>query len=164
MMAFLTCVVTMINIVISLEVNFYPYFSRYLTLLNKGSIVDIKNAENLMKRSLFDEIYYCVVKQFLVSLSCIVFGSMLLRTSIFGLSVEMIGIFRVLCVGYGMYACGYALVLVMFYLNYQRVYVVMLIFSICAIALSFIFSLGDERLYGVGLVIAGMIFFISCSV
>ena len=161
MVAFLTGVITMINIVISLEVNFYPYFSRYLSLLNKGSVVDIKKAENLMKKSLFDEIYYCVVKQFIVTLFCIVFGSMLLRTALFGMNEEMIGVFRVLCTGYGMYVCGYALVLVLFYLNYQRVYIVMFLFAVCSISFGYVFSKGDDRLYGVGLVIAGFIFFVS---
>lgn len=161
MVAFLTGIVTMINIVVSLEVNFYQYFSRYLNLLNKGSIVEIKNAEERMKESLYDEIYYCVAKQFLVTISCIVFGSMLLRSSFFGMTEEMIGIFRVLCVGYGAYACGYALVLVMFYLNYKKVYVVMAVFAACTILLGFVFSLGPESLYGVGFTISGIVLFIS---
>ena len=80
------------------------------------------------------------------------------------MSEEMIGVFRVLCVGYGMYACGYALVLVMFYLNYQKVYVVMALFAVSNIILGIIFSKGNENLYGVGLVIAGMALFVSAFV
>lgn len=161
MMAFLTGVITMINIVISLEVNVYPYFSRFLKLLEKGSIGDIKNAEHHMKYTLYDEIYYCVAKQFFITLACIVFGSMILRSSLFRMGEDMIGIFRVLCVGYGMYACGYAIVLVMFYLNYQMVYVVMALFAVSAIVLTGIFARGNESLFGVGFVIAGAVLFIS---
>lgn len=37
----------------------------------------------------------------------------------------------------------------------------MFLFAACSISFGYVFSKGDDRLYGVGLVIAGFIFFVS---
>ena len=162
MLAFLTCIITIINITTSLEVNFYPYYFRYIRLINGGgSITELKKAERLMKRTLFDEIFYCLIKQFFVTLICIVFGSLILNAVLPGITPEMTGIFRVLCVGYALYASGYALLLVLMYFDYRLVYVSLLLYAVSTTVLGIRCAIGDARFYGAGFVIGGMVFLVA---
>ena len=162
MLAFLTCVMTIITITTSLEVNFYPYYYRYIRLLNGGgSITELKKAEDVMKRTLYDEMFYCLLKQFFVTLFCIVFGSLLLSARSFGFTAEMTGIFRVLCVGYALYASGYAFLLVLLYFSYRLVYVSLVLYAVTATVLGIWFAGGDATFYGTGFVVAGGVFLIS---
>lgn len=159
MIAFLSCIITVINITTSLEVNFYPYYYKYIHLLNHGgSLNELKKAESAMKRTLYDEIFYCLIKQFFVTLVFIVGGSMLLKSLGFSFTGEMLGIFRVLCVGYALYASGYALLLVLLYFSYRFVYVPLVLYALAAIGLSVFVSNGAPGLFGAGFVIAGLIF------
>lgn len=49
LMAFLSILITTINFVVSMEVNFYPKYRNYYSLFNdEGSIRDLKQAEHEM--------------------------------------------------------------------------------------------------------------------
>lgn len=158
MLAFLTSVITIINISTSLEVNFYPYYHKYFNLLNKGgNITELNKAEAVMKRIMYDELFYCMIRQFFATLVCIVFGSRLLLILPIGMSGEMIGVFRVLCVGYALYASGYAFLLVLLYFNYGKVYVSLIIYGAASVIFTAFFATKDPALYGTGFVIAGML-------
>lgn len=68
MLAFLTILITTVNFVVSVEVNFYPTYRSYYSLLNDGGTVkDITVAENEMLAVLNRELHYTALKQLLVT-------------------------------------------------------------------------------------------------
>lgn len=63
MLAFLTILITTVNFVVSVEVNFYPTYRSYYSLLNDGGTVkDITVAENEMLAVLNRELHYTALK------------------------------------------------------------------------------------------------------
>jgi len=72
LLAFMTTLVTTVNFVVSVEVNFYPKYRIHYSLYNdKGTIGDIKQAENEMLETLKTEIFYTSLKQLLTTALCI---------------------------------------------------------------------------------------------
>lgn len=72
MLAFLTILITTVNFVVSVEVNFYPTYRSYYSLLNDGGTVkDITVAENEMLAVLNRELHYTALKQLLVTAAVI---------------------------------------------------------------------------------------------
>lgn len=113
---FFTILVTTINFVTSLEVNFYPKYKLYFSLLNKGgSLADIEKAKAEMLTVLKQELLYLAMRQVFVTVISIVFISEVLDLIGLGLTTTMIGLFRVLCVGYAFYAIGNTMMLYLLY-------------------------------------------------
>ena len=72
MLAFLTILITTVNFVVSVEVNFYPTYRSYYSLLNDGGTVkDITVAENEMLAVLNRELHYTALKQLLLTAAVI---------------------------------------------------------------------------------------------
>ena len=69
MIAYLTILITTVNFVVSVEVNFYPKYRNYYSLFNdKGEIKDILQAGNEMRKVLNMELKYTALKQLLLIL------------------------------------------------------------------------------------------------
>ena len=114
--AFLSILVTTINFVTSVEVNFYPKYRNFFDALNNGGILkDINRAGQEMKEVLFRELTYTFMKQLFTTIVFIIGGSIILPMLPLGMTDDMLGIFRVLCVGYAFYAVGSCLMLIQLY-------------------------------------------------
>jgi uncharacterized membrane protein len=98
------------------EVNFYHTYRRYFNLLNgDGSLSNVDKAYEEMLSVLKQELFYLAIQQVFVTVFAVVMIGELLVYFGLGFTSNMIGIFRVLCVGYGLYAIGNSLMLFLLY-------------------------------------------------
>lgn len=121
LIAFLSILITTINFVTSVEVNFYPKYRNYFSLFNDGgSLMDIRQAEREMKSTLIQELTATFTKQFFATIVFIMAGTFLLPYLPLGMNEDMLGIYRVLCVGYAFYAIGNCTMLIQLYFSDNR--------------------------------------------
>lgn len=115
---FLTILITTVNFVVSVEVNFYPRYRDYYALYNdRGTILDIDVACEDMCSTLSRELLYAAVRQAFMTFLALVFGSVLLKSYPLGFTDRSLGIFRVLCIGYGLYAIANMFMLALLYFS-----------------------------------------------
>ena len=158
--AFLSILLTTVNFVTSVEVNFYPKYRNYLCLFNDGgSLTDILQAEKEMKVTLNKELEYTFTKQFFITLVFIVAGTISLPELGMIFSGDSMGIFRVLCVGYGFYAVGNCTMLISLYFadNYGALLdsIVFMVFTVVGTVL---LKDGSSQFYGFGFMLGSMVF------
>lgn len=158
--AFLSILITTINFVTSVEVNFYPKYRVYFELYNKGgTLVDIRRAEEELTGTLFRELGYTFTKQFFASVVFVIGGTLLIPMLPFGFTEEMLGIYRVLCVGYAFYACGNCIMLMTLYFSDNTgALCSTAVYAVCSVAGTIATMYGDARYYGFGFLAAGVIF------
>ncbi len=166
LLSFMTALITTVNFVVSVEVNFYPKYRNHYSLYNdKGTIDNIKQAEKEMIGTLKTELFYTALKQLLFTAAVIALGGYLLDLLPLGFNEIMRGYFRTLCVGYGVYAIGNMLMLILLYFtDYKGALLTTAIFAVASTgftALSLCFS---NIYYGFGFLIAAMIFAAACAV
>ena len=80
-----------------------------------GSIKDIEAAEDRMVEVLSRELVYCGYRQIISTLLFVVFGGFIMDFLPLGMMDLGKGIFRTLCVGYGLYAIANAMMLILLY-------------------------------------------------
>ncbi|MBQ2921988.1 MAG: exopolysaccharide Pel transporter PelG [Tyzzerella sp.] len=162
LLAFMTALMTTVNFVVSVEVNFYPKYRNHYSLYNdKGTISDIKQSEKEMLDTLKTEIFYTALKQLLFTAACIALGGYLLDLLPLGFNEIMRGYFRTLCVAYGLYAIGNMLMLILLYFtDYKGACFTTAIFAVATVVLSVISLFFSYVYYGFGFLIAAMIFVI----
>lgn len=152
--AFFSILVTTINFVTSVEVNFYPRYRQYFGLFNDGgTLSDIKRAEEEMLIVLRQELFYLALRQvFATVLFIAVGGALLVRLNI-GFSDTMLGTFRILCVGYALYAIANSLMLIqLYFVDNIGAFFTSLLFSVFANVGTFLFMKGYYWLYGFGFI------------
>ncbi len=162
LMAFITSLPTTVNFVTSVEVNFYPKYRLYFSLLNgDGSLSNIEKAYDDMLDVLKQEIFYLAIQQIFVTLFSITLVGELLSYLKLGLTPGMIDMFRVLCVGYGIYAIGNILVLFLLYFssNVDALWAVCSFFVVNLLATLYTISL-SQTYYGFGFVFAGVVLYL----
>lgn len=162
LLAFMTSLVATVNFVIFVEVNFYPSYKRYFNLLNgDGSLSDVEKAYEKMMTVLRQELFYLAIQQVFVTVFAVVMIGELLIYFGFGFTSNMIGIFRVLSVGYGLYAIGNSLTLFLLYFSNNGD---ALLTTAVLLVLNFfgtVFTLTlPEVYYGFGFVFASAIFYL----
>lgn len=114
--AFFSILITTVNFVTSVETNFYPRYHTYYSLFNdEGSIRDIDQAGEEMLRVLRRELAYNGFKQLFCTVGFVVLGSLLLQALPLGVTEGSLAAFRLLCVGYGLYALANTMMLVLLY-------------------------------------------------
>ncbi|MBR5223035.1 MAG: exopolysaccharide Pel transporter PelG [Clostridia bacterium] len=162
LLAFMTALMTTVNFVVSVEVNFYPKYRNHYSLYNdKGTIKDILQSEKEMLDTLKTEIFYTSLKQLLFTAACIALGGYLLDLLPLGFNEIMRGYFRTLCVAYGLYAIGNMLMLILLYFtDYKGACFTTAIFAASTIILTLVSLLFSNVYYGFGFLIAAMIFVI----
>ena len=162
LLAFMTALMTTVNFVVSVEVNFYPKYRNHYSLYNdKGTISDIKQFEKEMLDTLKTEIFYTALKQLLFTAACIALGGYLLDLLPLGFNEIMRGYFRTLCVAYGLYAIGNMLMLILLYFtDYKGACYTTAIFAVATVVLTVISLLFPYVYYGFGFLTAAMIFVI----
>ena len=160
LLAFMTALMTTVNFVVSVEVNFYPKYRNHYSLYNdKGTIGDIKQSEKEMMSTLKTELLYTAVKQLLFTAACIALGGYLLDMLPLGFNEVMRGYFRTLCVAYGLYAIGNMLMLILLYFtDYKGALITTAVFAGATILLTIVSLSFSYIYYGFGFLIAAMIF------
>lgn len=163
LLAFITTLITTVNFVVSVEVNFYGKYRNHYSLYNdKGTVKDIKQAEKEMLDTLKTEMLYTAIKQLLCTALFIAAGGFLLDSLPLGFSETMRGYFRTLCVGYGLYAVGNMTMLILLYFtDYKGAFFTTAVFAAGSIIFSVISLFYPPVYYGFGFLIASMAFFIT---
>jgi polysaccharide biosynthesis protein PelG len=155
---FFTILVSTINFVTSLEVNFYPKYKLYFSLLNKGgALSDIEKAKTEMLTVLKQELLYLALRQMFVTIISIIFIAEILNLLGVGFTNTMIGLFRVLCIGYAFYAIGNTMLLYILYFaaDTLALYPAFTLFFANAIGTYVTLSL-PSNYYGFGFVFASL--------
>ncbi len=162
LVAFLSTLITTINFVTSVEVNFYPKYRTYYSLFNdEGTLTDIEQAEREMRTCLQDELSYNAAKQVFATIIFIVAGTLILPTLPLGFNEEMLGIYRVLCLGYAFYAIGNSVMLMSLYFSDEfGAFVSTLVFAITSVIATIVFEFLPNQYYGFGFVIGAACFMI----
>lgn len=160
LIAFTSTLVTTVNFVTSVEVRFYPEYRTYFTLFNEGgSISDIDNTEKSMLEVLKDELLYLCQKQTFTTILFVVIGSILLPRLPLGFNSDMLGIFRVLCVGYALYAIGNSVMLILLYFSDNGgAFWCSLVFALATNIATFILKFLPSAFFGFGFVIGSALF------
>lgn len=158
--AFLSALISTVNYVVSVEVNFYPKYRRYYALYNGGgAITDIEPAGREMLSVLAREIRYASMRQLFCTVLFIVFGSAVLKALPLGFSDAGLGMFRILCVGYGLYAIGNMLMLSLLYFCDNRGALVCCgVFAAISTAATLISLLYSTEYYGEGFTLGAAAF------
>ena len=166
LLAFMTALMTTVNFVVSVEVNFYPKYRNHYSLYNdKGTIKDILQSEKEMLDTLKTEVFYTSLKLLLFTAACIALGGYLLDLLPLGFNEIMRGYFRTLCVAYGLYAIGNMLMLILLYFtDYKGACITTGIFAVSTIVLTVVSLLFPNIYYGFGFLIAAMIFTVAAAV
>lgn len=163
LVAFISILTTTINFVTSVEVNFYPKYKQYFSLFNDGGAMkDIEIAEQEMLTVLQQELNYLAQKQFVVTVLFIVVGGPLLISPYLGFNETMLGTFRILCVGYGLYAIANSIMLSLLYFadNVGALWT-SLIFMISSVAGTLALLNGSQRFYGFGFLFGALLMYIT---
>lgn len=162
LIAFLTILVTSVNFVVSVEVNFYPRYRDYYSLFNDGGVVgDIVVAEEEMLATLNRELRFCALKQLFVTSAVISLETTVLSALPLGFNTLMHGYFRTLCVGYGLYAVGNTLLLILLYFtDYKGAVLASGLFAGVAGLATAVSLLLPQQFYGFGFLLGAAVLFI----
>ena len=162
LIAFLTILVTTVNFVVSVEVNFYPRYRDYYSLFNDGGVVgDIVVAEEEMLSTLNRELRFCALKQLFVTAAVISLETTVLSALPLGFNNLMHGYFRTLCVGYGLYAVGNTVMLILLYFtDYKGAVLASGLFGGVAGLATAVSLLLPQQFYGFGFLLGAAVFFI----
>lgn len=162
LIAFLTILVTTVNFVVSVEVNFYPRYRDYYSLFNDGGVVgDIVVAEEEMLSTLNSELRFCALKQLFVTAAVISLETTVLSALPLGFNSLMHGYFRTLCVGYGLYAVGNTVMLILLYFtDYKGAVLASGLFAGVAGLATVVSLLLPQQFYGFGFLLGAAVFFI----
>lgn len=159
-LAFLSILVTTINFVTSVEVNFYPRYRNYFSLFNDGgSLMDIKQAEREMKTTLVQELTYTFSAQFFSTIVFILAGTILLPYLPLGMNEDMLGIYRVLCIAYAFYAVGNCGMLIQLYFSDNKgAFISGLSFMLVSCIVTILTRNSSMKYYGAGFLAGGVVF------
>lgn len=160
MLAFMSILPTTVNFVVSMEVQCYPAYREYCGLFNEGGTLgDIALAEKRLLTVMNRELWYTALKQLFFTAAVISLESTLLDVLPLGFNDLMHGCFRTLCIGYGLYAVGNTVVLLLLYLTDARGAVAAAAgFAAASVGLT-AFSLHfDPAYYGFGFLLGAAVF------
>ena len=165
--AFITTLMTTISFATTTEVYFYPAYKNYFSLLNtNGSLQAIELAENEMLAIMRHELLYLVFKQFVVTLLVSTIGSAILDEAKFaGFNATSRGLFRVMCVGYGIYASANGIIMMLFYFaDYRDALISAFLFAAGTLGLSlyFIRIKADISFFGFSIMGGAILMYLSC--
>lgn len=165
--AFFSILITTISFVTSVEVRFYPEYRQYYSLYNDGgSINDIEAAEDRMVEVLGRELVYCGYRQIISTILFVVFGGFIMDILPLGMMDLGKGIFRTLCVGYGLYAIANAMMLILLYFeDYVGSVTATGVFALVANALTiWQAARGDTTYFGAGFMAGAVVYFVIALV
>ena len=161
--AFFSILITTISFVTSVEVLFYPEYRQYYSLYNDGgSISDIEAAEDRMVEVLSRELRYCGYRQIISTILFVVFGGFIMDLLPLGMMDLGKGIFRTLCVGYGLYAVANSMMLILLYFeDYVGSVTATCAFAVVANAVTIWQArYGDTAYFGIGFMAGAIVYFV----
>lgn len=160
LLAFLTILVTTVNFVVSVEVNFYPKYREYYSRLNDGGVIgDVKESEREMLIVLKSELGYTALKQLIATALAIALGNLIVYSLPLGFNDLMFGYFQTLCVGYGFYAVGNMTMLMQLYFtDYRGALMSTGVFALCSTVFTIISLAFDADFFGFGFLAGSAIF------
>lgn len=161
--AFFSILVTTVNFVTSVEVRFYPTYRNYYGLFNdKGAIRDIDQAEEEMLGTLEKELVFDGHKQLIATVLFLVLGSIALEYAPLGFTDTSIGIYRFLCVGYGIYAVANSVMLILLYFeDYTGALAGTAAFAAVSVILTIVQNLfGSVEYFGLGFLAGAAVFYL----
>ncbi|MDR0943408.1 MAG: exopolysaccharide Pel transporter PelG [Ruminococcus sp.] len=161
--AFVTTFFATINFSAQVEVNFYPFYRNYFDLLNgEGTIRQIDSAETSLTSTMWRELSYLTIKQLIFSVLVIALGAQLLDAlEIVYFDSVSEGVFQTLCIGYGLYAVGNSIMLVLLYFSdYKDAAISTFVFAAGTIIGSIIFD-DNFAVIGLGFTIGAALFYIT---
>ena len=166
LLAFLTSVITTINFVVSVEVNFYPKYRTHYSLYNdRGTIDNIKQAEREMLTTLKMELFYSALKQLLFTALVVGLGGYLLDVLPLGFNEMMRGYFRTLCVAYGICAIGNMIMLILLYFtDYKGAMITTSVFAGSTVVFTLLSLLFPNIFYGVGFLASSLVFAVVAAI
>lgn len=165
--AFFSLLITTINFITSVEVNFYPKYQNYYGLFNDcGAIRDIKQAEKEMLAVLRQELIYAGHKQLFTTILFIVILPPILETLPLGFTALSGGIFRFLCVGYGAYAIANSMMLIQLYFeDYIGAVIDTTLFGVIVTAATVWQILyADPSYFGIGFFAGALVYYIAAVI
>ena len=166
LLAYMTSLITTINFVISVEVNFYPKYRNHYSLYNDGGTIDnIKKSEREMLNTLKSELFYAALKQLVFTMLIIAVGGYILDLLPLGFDETMRGYFRTLCVAYGICAIGNMIMLIQFYFtDYKGALIGTSVFVVTTIVFTLLSLLLPSVYYGFGFLLSSLVFAIVGAV
>lgn len=162
LIAFLTILVTTVNFVVSVEVNFYPTYRNYYSLFNDGGAVgDIVTAEEEMLSTLERELRYTALKQLFVTLAFISLESTVLDMLPLGFNDLMHGYLRTLSLGYCLYAIANTVLMILLYFtDYLGAVCAAAAFAVSTSGFTVLLLGADPAYYGFGFLLGAALFFL----
>lgn len=160
LIAILSILITSVSFVTSVEIRFYPEYQKYFTLLNHGgNISDIDESEKKMLRILNDEMGYLAVKQVIATIVFLSLGTVILDMLPLGFTSDMLGIYRILCLGYAFYAMGNSLLLILLYFEDHRgAFQGAFLFALVTNVLTYLIKDWESSYYGLGFLLGSAVF------
>ncbi len=166
LVAIISVLITMVNFVVSTETRFYRHYKDYFSLLNgKGNITEIETTERKMIQILEEELGYLTIKQVITTFLFISVGTILLPRTPLGFTSEMLGIYRMLCIGYAFYAIGNSMLMILLYFEDNKGALrAALLFAVTTNLLTFLFRGSNSAFYGLGFILGSAVFYLYASV
>lgn len=160
LVAILSVLITTINFVASTETRFYPHYKKYFSLMNEsGSVMDIETTERKMIQVLDEEIGYLTIKQIIATFLFISIGTIALPRTALGFTSDMLGIYRMLCIGYALYAIGNSMLMILLYFeDNQGAFRAALLFALSTNLFTFLLKDMDSAFYGLGFIVGSGVF------
>ena len=161
--AFFSILITTVNFVTSVEVRFYPTYRNYYGLFNdNGAIRDIDQAEKEMLGTLEKELTFDGHKQLISTILFLVFGSIIFENLPLGFNDTSLGIYRFLCVGYGIYAVANSIMLILLYFeDYAGALAGTAVFAVVSVILTILQNIfGSVEYFGLGFLVGALVFYV----
>ncbi len=162
LISFFSLLITTVGFVTSAEVNFYPKYSNYYGLFSdRGTIHDIQLAEKEMLDVLRQELVFLGSKQLFTTLLFVVIGTPAISSLFPGITSLSLSIYRLLCVGYGLYAVANTMMLLgLYFEDYTGAAMSTGAFGVISTAVNLLQILhGDVEYYGFGFFLGALAFF-----
>ena len=148
-------IVTLVFLFVPLVLLFMFTYRNYYSLFNDDGVVgDIVTAEEEMLAVLNRELRFTALKQLFVTAAILSLENTLLALLPLGFNDLMHGYFRTLCVGYGLYAVGNTILMILLYFtDYGGAVAAAVVFAVSASGLTALSMAFDPAFYGFGFLI-----------
>lgn len=119
--AYFSTIITSITFIAVLEPNFYKKYAKYFNLLNtSGNYEQLRKAKKEMQTTLKIELRNLILKQLLCTLLFVIIISQIISDINMGMTKSMIECFKILCIGYSIYAIGNVIMQMQLYFSDNR--------------------------------------------
>ena len=153
--AYFSTIITSITFIAVLEPNFYKKYSKYFKLLNSsGNYQQLKNAKKEMQSTLKVELRNLILKQIVCTLFFVIIISKILSNLNIGMTQSMIECFKVLCIGYSLFAIGNVIMQMQLYFSDNKgAFITSTIFMITTTLGTIATLYLEETFWGLGIIL-----------